>query len=134
MLHPARVERRSPATLVVLRQLQVEALAVHPDGDVADAGPGVERGAEPVQRAIVGGLREPREAECCSQELAAWVEHGLLDDLIGPQQECLRDREPQRLRGLQVDDQLELGRLLDGKVGRLGALEDSVNVVGPSPE
>ena len=42
VLHPRRKERRTPAAVVVLSQLLVEALAVHPDGDVADAGPGVE--------------------------------------------------------------------------------------------
>src|SRR5262245_12374216 len=45
-LHAGRVERRAPAALVVLRQLEVEALAVHPHGDVADAGPGVQPGAQ----------------------------------------------------------------------------------------
>jgi hypothetical protein len=29
--------------------------------------------------------RKPGEAECCPQELAALVEHGLFDQLIGPQ-------------------------------------------------
>ena len=32
--------------------------------------------------------------------------------------------EAERLGGLEVDDQLELGRLLDRQIGRLGALED----------
>jgi len=31
------------------------------------------------------------------------------------------DRQPERLGGLEVDDQLELGGLLDGQVGRLGS-------------
>jgi len=34
----------------------------------------------------------------------------LLDHLIRP---------PEPLRGLEIDDQLELRRLLDGKIGRL---------------
>jgi hypothetical protein len=46
------------------------------------------------------------------------------DDLIGAEQQRRRDGEAERLRGLQVDDQLELRRLLDGKIGRLGALQD----------
>ena len=46
VFHPCRVERRAPASVVVLSQLQIEALTVHPDGDVADAGPGVEPGRE----------------------------------------------------------------------------------------
>jgi hypothetical protein len=47
------LEGRAPAALVVLRQLEVEPLAVHPDGDMADAGPGVQPGAQRVERAIV---------------------------------------------------------------------------------
>ena len=35
----------------------------------------------------------------------------------GRLQDGLRDREPERFRGLRVDHQLELGRLLDGQVG-----------------
>src|SRR5713101_3479590 len=58
----------------------------------------------------------------------------LLDDLIRPQQERLRNREPDGLRRLEVDDQLELGRLLDGQVGRLGALQDLVNMAGSTPK
>src|SRR5438445_2462137 len=41
----------------------------------------------------------------------------LFDHLIRPQQQRLRDRQPERLGGLEVDDQLELGGLLDGKIG-----------------
>jgi hypothetical protein len=51
---------------------------VHPDRDVADAGPGVEPGAQRVQRAVIRGHGAPGEAERRSEELAAWVEHGLL--------------------------------------------------------
>ena len=96
--------------------------------DVADASPGVEPGAERVERAIVRGHRAPGESECCPQEPAALVEHALLDDLVRPQQQRLRDVEPERLRGLQIDDEVELCRLLHGQVCRLGALQDSVNV------
>ena len=35
-----------------------------------------------------------------------------------------RDREAERLGGLEIDDQLEFGRLLDRQIGGLGALED----------
>jgi hypothetical protein len=46
VLHARRVERGSPASLVILSQLQVVALAVHPDCDVPDASPRVQPGAE----------------------------------------------------------------------------------------
>jgi hypothetical protein len=57
-----------------------------------------------------------------------------LDHLVRPLQERLRNRQAERLRGLEVDDQLELRRLLDGQVGRLGALEDLVDVSGRAAE
>src|SRR5262249_7608697 len=39
VLHARGVKRRAPTALVVLGQLEVKSLTVHPDGDVADAGP-----------------------------------------------------------------------------------------------
>ena len=36
----------------------------------------------------------------------------------------MRHGEAERLGGLEVDDQLELGRLLDRQISRLGAFED----------
>ena len=53
-------------------------------------------------------------------ELAAWVENALLDDLVSSQQNGLRDGQPKSLRGLQIEDQLELGRMLNGQFTRLG--------------
>ena len=38
------------------------------------------------------------------EDLVALVEHALFDHLVRPQQERLRDREADRLRGLQIDD------------------------------
>jgi hypothetical protein len=54
----------------------------------------------------------------------------LLNHLIRPLQERRRDREAERLGGLEVDDQFVLSRLLDGQVGGLGAFEDLVHVTG----
>src|SRR5215831_10402837 len=54
-------------------------------------------------------------------------QHALFDDLIRPPQHRLRDRQAERLGGFEVDDQLELSRLLDGEVGGLSALEDLVD-------
>src|SRR5712691_6505204 len=53
-----------------------------------------------------------------------------MDQLIRAQQQGLRDRQAERLRGLEVDDQLELGRLLHRQVGGLGALQDLIHVRG----
>ena len=52
----------------------------------------------------------------------------LLDHLIGPLQERRRYREAERLRGLQVDDQIELRGLLHRQVPWLGPLQDLVHV------
>src|SRR5215468_1351301 len=50
------------------------------------------------------------------------------DDLVGAGEDRWRYGQPERLRGIEVDDQLEPGRLLNGQVGRLGALEDPSGV------
>src|SRR5713101_7586654 len=57
-----------------------------------------------------------------------------LDDLIRPQQQRLRDRQAERLGGLEVDHELPLRRLLDGEIGGLGALQDLVHEGGSSAE
>src|ERR1700730_717069 len=54
----------------------------------------------------------------------------LLDHMIRPLQERRRDRQAEGFGGLEVDDQLELGGLLNGQVAGLGALEDLVNIDG----
>jgi hypothetical protein len=51
--YPENVGGREPALLVVPRELKVVALARHADGDVADAGPGVEPRAQRPERAVV---------------------------------------------------------------------------------
>src|SRR5262245_6552815 len=53
---------------------------------------------------------------------------GSLDDFVGPGQDRWRDGQPQRPRGLEVDDQLELRRLLDRQVRRPRALQDAVDI------
>src|SRR5712692_9230089 len=51
----------------------------------------------------------------------------LLYDLICPRQDWLWDYEADGSRGLEVDHQLELRRLLERQIGGLGALEDLVD-------
>ena len=125
-LHARRVESRPPASFVVLGQLKIEALAVHPNNDVADASPGVQVGAKDMESPV--GVRKPGEAECCSQELAALVEHELLDHLGRLEKQRMGDREAQRLRGLEVDHELELSRLLNWQVAWLGSPQDAIDV------
>jgi len=52
----------------------------------------------------------------------------LLDHLIGAQRECRRDGKTEGLCGLHVDHQLELRRRLNGKVARLLAPQDAVDI------
>src|SRR2546428_4673524 len=71
VLHPGRVERGSPALLVILSQLQIEALPVHPHRDVPNPGPR----AESVECTVVGGHGAPGESDSCPEELTVLVEH-----------------------------------------------------------
>src|SRR5262245_27721076 len=52
------------------------------------------------------------------------------DYLVGAGEERRRHFEAERLGGFSVDHQLEFGRLLDWKIGRLCAFEDFVDVAG----
>jgi hypothetical protein len=45
-----------------------------------------------------------------------------LDHVVGSQQQRLRNRQPECLGGLEVDDELEFRGLLDWEVGWLGTL------------
>src|SRR5713101_4005688 len=67
-----------------------------------------------------------------SARKAAKHEHSA-SHLIHLQEHRLRNLEPECLRGLHVDDELELRWLLDGQVRGLGALEDLVAVDGGAP-
>src|SRR5262249_47401856 len=53
----------------------------------------------------------------------------LFDHLVGEREQLGRNVEAQHLGGLEIDDQLELGRLLDGEVGGLGAFQYLVHVL-----
>src|SRR5688572_17611346 len=52
----------------------------------------------------------------------------LLDHLVSAGEEGGRDSEAERLRGLEIDNQLQRGRLHDRQVSRLGTLEDPSGV------
>lgn len=53
------------------------------DGDVPDPEPGVQPGLERPEWAVIRQPGKSGESECCWKKLAALVEHGLLDDLVG---------------------------------------------------
>src|SRR5215831_7234399 len=54
----------------------------------------------------------------------------LSDDLVRQHQEVRGHRDPERFGGLEVDDQLELHRLLYRQVGGLGAFQNAIHVGG----
>src|SRR5271165_332875 len=56
-----------------------------------------------------------------------------LDDLVGERKDRARDREAERLRGLEVDRQFESRRLLDRQIGGFRALEDLIDKYGRPP-
>ena len=52
----------------------------------------------------------------------------LVDDSVRLCEDAAWNRQPDFLRGFQIDEQLELRRLLYRQVGRLGSLQDSIHV------
>jgi hypothetical protein len=58
-------------------------------------------------------------ATCQSHPNASQQKPALIDHLIGAQQDGFRYFEPERLGSAQVDDEIELGRLLDRDVAWL---------------
>ena len=52
----------------------------------------------------------------------------ILITLVRSRQDVGRNRQADLLGGFEIDHQLELRRLLDGKVGGLGAFQDFVDV------
>jgi hypothetical protein len=58
----------------------------------------------------------------------------LSNHLIRPRQHVRRDRQADLLGGFQIDDQLELRRLLDGNVSRLGAMQNPIHVICSTTE
>jgi hypothetical protein len=52
---------------------------------------------------------------------------GLFDHLVGERAQLERHVEAERLGGLEVDHQLELGRLRDRQVGGLFAIKSRTN-------
>src|SRR5437762_3273429 len=52
----------------------------------------------------------------------------LLDHLVGAGDQHGRHLEAKRLGGLEIDDELEAGGLLDRQLRRIGALDDLVDV------
>jgi hypothetical protein len=73
--------------------------------------------------------RWPPRSRCHSQSSTLLFNH-----LVGALRQRLRDFQAERLRGVEVDDQLELGGLLDRQLARFRALEDLVHIDRGAPE
>ena len=58
----------------------------------------------------------------------------LFDHLVGKGEQCWRDIEPERLRRFEVDDQLELCGLFDGKACGAFSFENATDIVACTPE
>src|SRR5713101_2489847 len=68
----------------------------------------------PMKPAIRPSTNHARIDMICSPFPGCYESASLLDDLIRAQHQRRRDRQAERLRRLEVDDQLELGGLLHG--------------------
>ena len=73
------------------------------------------------------GMEQPANPTAARRSRPRWSRARLLDDLVHPQQDGLRDRKPERFGGLEVDHEFELRGLLDGQIAGPSALEDLVN-------
>jgi hypothetical protein len=76
---------------------------------------------------VVAG-RSLANDDCCAEESAALVEHGLFDDLSRLQEQRLWDGQPKCLGGLEVDNQVEFRWLLDGELGGLGSTQNAIDI------
>src|SRR5215475_13165504 len=74
---------------------------------------------------------------CCATRdvrLGPKADRPSLDHSVRAYQEGLRDRKPERLSGRQVNNEIELGRLLNWKIGRLCATQYLVNIFRSATE
>ena len=58
----------------------------------------------------------------------------LFDDLVGAANDCLRDRQAERLGGGEIDRQSKLCRELDRELARPRAVNYPVHIFGRAPD
>src|SRR5262245_50449078 len=71
--------------------------------------------------------------ECAAGKFHLWTSLRSFDHLVGAGEQRGWDLDPERLGGLQVDHELELGGLLDGQIGRLFAFQNSTSIHSRQP-
>src|ERR1700677_4133776 len=62
------------------------------------------------------------------------ISRNLLDHLVGGRQDYIRDYEIERLRCVEIDGELEFGRLSDGQIAGLLSAQDAVDKVTGAAE
>ena len=68
------------------------------------------------------------QPDSCTAETAT-----LFDHLVGAGEKRRRDFNTKRFRGLEIDGKQKFGGLLNRKLGRFGAFENSIDIVGAAP-
>ena|SRR5947207_4305616 len=58
----------------------------------------------------------------------------LFDHFVGGGEQLVRDGQAERLGGLQINDQLELGRQLDRQICWFSTLQDLIDIGGGAPK
>ena len=89
--------------------------------------------ALPPKADIRRGGRGVRFVPIADRERCSKFRYLLFDYLVGAGEQRWRHVKAERLRGLEVDDQLVLGRRLHWQVGRFLALEDAIDIASRSP-
>ena len=79
-------------------------------------------------------LHPPKRTFAASPLMFAWCQSAtsarLFDHLVGAPKKRQRDAKSKRLGSIHVYHQLELGSLFDGKIGRLSAFQNLVDIDG----
>src|SRR5215471_181520 len=76
------------------------------------------------QKAVIGqGLPFSSPRVGCQRPVRNSFDH-----LVGEREQPVRNLEAKRLRGLEIDGQFELRWPLNGKISRLGSLEDAIDI------
>ena len=83
-------------------------------------------------RELLRTYQRTRVQQLCAKSGREQVQHtnALLYDRVGEREQLVWNIEAYRLRGLDIDDQLELGRLFNRQIGRFCPSRYPINVFG----